>query len=293
MRFVLTLIGAAPDCRLPGVAAAVRKALRTVAGPAWLAVGAACDFFFEGADPDAIERKVRAIIGDAAIDLFVQPAIGRRKRLLVADLESTIIENEMLDELGSILGIGPAIAKITRRAMNGEIDFAEALAARLALLAGTETHVLAAAAARTRLTPGAQSLLATSRRNGMATALVTGGFTFFAEPLAAQLGFDRVIANRLEIVESRLTGNAQPPIVTGETKKETLLGLAHELGIPPAATLAVGDGANDLPMLNAAGLGVAFHAKPIVAAAARFRLDYADLTGLLYAQGYRREQILG
>jgi phosphoserine phosphatase len=251
----------------------------------------ACDFFFDATDPDAAAREVRAIIGDAAIDLLVQPVLGRRKRLLVADLESTIIENEMLDELGSILGIGPAIAEITRRAMNGEIDFAEALAARVALLAGSETHLLAAAAARTRLTPGAQALVATARRRGMATALVTGGFTFFAEPVAAQLGFDRVVANRLEIAEDRLTGNVLPPIVTGETKKKTLIALARELGIPPEATLAVGDGANDLPMLNAAGLGIAFHAKPAVAATARFRLDHADLTGLLYAQGYRREEI--
>jgi phosphoserine phosphatase len=293
MRFVLTLISAAPDCRLTGIAAAVRKSLGTVAGPAWLAVGAACDFFFEVADPDAIEREVRALIGEAAIDLLVQPVIDRRKRLLVADLESTIIENEMLDELGSILGIGPAIAEITWQAMNGEIDFAEALAARVALLAGTETRVLAAAAARTCLTPGAQSLVATARRSGMATALVTGGFTFFAEPVAARLGFDRVIANRLEIVENRVTGKVQPPIVTGETKKETLLSLAHNLGIGPEATLAVGDGANDLPMLNTAGLGIAFHAKPAVAAASRFRLDYADLTGLLYAQGFRRAEIFG
>ena len=218
----------------------------------------------------------------------MQPAAERRKRVLVADLESTIIENEMLDELGAILGIGPLIAEITRRAMNGEINFAEALAARVNLLAGTETRVLAEAAARIRLTPGAKSLVATMRANGATTALVTGGFTTFADHIAAKLGFDRVVANRLEIAAGRLTGRVLPPIVTGETKRQTLLALARELGIAPAATLAIGDGANDLAMLDAAGLGVAFHAKPAVAATARARFNHTDLTSLLYAQGYRK-----
>ena len=192
----------------------------------------------------------------------------------------------MLDELGEILGIGPRISEITRRAMNGEIDFAGALAARVALLAGTGIGVLAVAVARIRLTSGAAVLVATMRGNGAATALVTGGFTIFADPVAGQLGFDRVAANRLEIAEDRLTGRVLPPIVTGESKRKILLGLAAELGIAPGAAIAVGDGANDLPMLDAAGLGVAFRAKPLVAAAARQRLDHADLTGLLYAQGY-------
>jgi phosphoserine phosphatase len=172
--------------------------------------------------------------------------------------------------------------------MNGEIDFAEALAARVGLLAGTETRVLAEAAACIRLTPGAKSLVATMRASGATTALVTGGFTIFADHIAAKLGFDRVVANRLEIAEGRLTGCVLPPIVTGETKRQTLLDLTGAIGAAPAATLAVGDGANDLAMLDVAGLGVAFHAKPAVAAVVRARLDYADLTGLLYAQGYRK-----
>ncbi len=194
----------------------------------------------------------------------------------------------MLDELGAMLGLGSEIAEITRRAMNGEIDFAEALAARVALLTGTKSEVLAEAATRIRLRPGARSLVATMRRSGALTALVTGGFTFFADQVGAELGFDRIVANRLEIVEDRLTGRVMPPIVTGDTKKEALLAFAAELAVAPAETLAVGDGANDLPMLNAAGLGIAFHAKPAVAAVARTRLDHADLTGLLYAQGYRK-----
>jgi phosphoserine phosphatase len=170
--------------------------------------------------------------------------------------------------------------------MNGELDFAGALAARVALLVGTESRLLSEAAARIRLTRGAAVLVTTMRRAGALTALVTGGLAIFADPVAGQLGFDRVAANRLEIAEDRLTGRVLPPIVTGATKRQILLGLAAELGIAPGAAIAVGDGANDLPMLDAAGLGVAFRAKPLVAAAARHRLDHADLTGLLYAQGY-------
>lgn len=286
MRLVVTLIAAGLDRRLPQLAAGVGDALAVGAEPVWLATDEACDLFVDASEPGAIMTAARAAIGDAAVDILVQPVAGRGKRLLVADLKSTIIENEMLDELGEILGIGPRISEITRRAMNGEIEFAGALAARVALLAGTGTGVLAAAAARIRLTPGARGLVATMRRAGAVTALVTGGFTIFADPVAGQLGFDRVAANRLEIAEDRLTGRLLPPIVTGESKRKILLRLAAELGIAPGAAIAVGDGANDLPMLDAAGLGVAFRAKPLVAAAARQRLDHADLTGLLYAQGY-------
>lgn len=286
MRSVLTLIAAGPDHRLAGIAAAVRDALGVTGEPVWLAAAEACDISVDVEEPAAIESAVRTVIGGAPIDFMLQPSHGRRRRLLVADLESTIIANEMLDELAAMLDLGDQIARITRRAMNGDIDFAAALAARVALLAGTETRVLAEATTRIRFSPGARTLVATLRRDGVATALVTGGFTVFAEPIAAQLGFDRVVANRLETAGDRLTGRVIPPIVTGETKRITLLRLARELGIAPAATLAVGDGANDLPMLNAAGLGIAYHAKPAVAAAIRTRLNHAGLTGLLYAQGY-------
>ncbi|MGH7111423.1 MAG: phosphoserine phosphatase SerB, partial [Stellaceae bacterium] len=214
-------------------------------------------------------------------------------RLLVADLEATVIENEMLDELADLIGLGPRVAAITARAMNGEIDFLAALRERVALLAGVEARVLDAAAARIRITPGAAALIATMRREGAVTALVSGGFTVFAERVGAALGFDHVVANRLEVSSGRIVGAISPPIVTGEVKRETLLALAAAHGIAPIETLAVGDGANDLPMLQAAGLGLAFHAKPRVAAAARFRLDHADLSGLLYAQGYRQRDFVG
>jgi phosphoserine phosphatase len=288
MRLAITLISAAPDPGLVGFAAKVRAALAVAPEPVWLAVHEACDLFIDLAEPQAVAACVRAILGGAAIDVVVQPAALRRKRLLVADLESTIIANEMLDELGALLGIAPQIAAITRRAMAGEIDFGESLAARAALLAGAKADVLAAAASRIRFTNGARTLVATMHRAGAMTALVTGGFAIFADAVGAELGFDRVIANRLEIADGLLTGRIEPPVLTAEGKRQALLALAAEQGVAPARSIAVGDGANDIAMLKAAGLGVAFHAKPVVAAEAAVRLDHADLTGLLYAQGYRK-----
>ena len=293
MEMVLTLIaGPRGRSRLPRLAPAIAAALGIGSKPDWLAPGQACDLVLDVASPARPEETARALVKGAGIDVLVQPVAARRKRLLVADLESTIIENEMLDELAERLGIRPQVAEITRRAMNGEIDFVAALEARVALLKGIGTRVLEKAAARIRLTPGARALVATMRRAGATTALVSGGFTVFAEPVAATLGFDRVVANRLDLVGGRITGTVRRPIVTRDTKRQALLSLATELGITPAQTIAVGDGANDLPMLAAAGLGIAFHPKPMVAEIARWHLDHADLTGLLYAQGYRRDEFV-
>lgn len=277
MQHVITLIAG------PGADAALHDAV-TGLGADWLGPSA-CDLI--GVD----EAAARAAIARRAIDVIVQPMEGRRKKLLVADLESTIIENEMLEELADFLGLRAPVAEITRRAMNGEIDFVGALTERVALLRGLPESVLGEAAARIRIMPGARSLIATLRRHSATTALVSGGFTVFAERVATEIGFDRVIANRLDIADGKLAGTVSPPIVTAETKHDTLVELAAELGIGLDATLAVGDGANDLPMLQAAGLGVAFRAKPAVAAASRWRIDHADLTALLYAQGYRQEEI--
>jgi len=293
MELVLTLIaGAGGRRRLSGIVVTIAEALGRGSEPLWLASEEACDVVFDAPDPTKAEQTARAVIDDAPIDTLVQPVAGRRKRLLVADFESTIIENEMLDELAEPLGLRPRIAEITRSAMNGEIDFTAALEARVALLKGVNARLLENAAERIRLTPGARTLVATMRRGGAATALVSGGFAVFADPVAAALGFDRVIANHLDRVRGKLAGTVRRAIVTPESKRETLLALAKESGIPPAETIAVGDGANDLPMLAAAGIGIAFRAKPSVAGAARWRLDHADLTGLLYAQGYRKDEFV-
>jgi phosphoserine phosphatase len=278
---------------LTDLVAGLAVALPLAGTPEWLAPGTACDLRLAGIAREAADAAARQAIGGAAIDVLVQPSAGRRKRVLVADLEATIIENEMLDELADFIGRRAHVAEITRRAMNGEIDFAAALAERVVLLKGLPESLLTEAASRIRLTPGARALIATARAAGVRTALVSGGFTVFAERVAGDLGFERVVANRLEIAGGRIAGTVAAPIVTGDTKRDTLLALAEECAVSRSATLAVGDGANDLPMLAAAGLGIAFHAKPAVAAAARWRIDHADLTALLYAQGYRQSEIVG
>jgi phosphoserine phosphatase len=293
VNLVMTVIaGRGAERVLPDLVAALAPALPLAGAPDWLAPGSACDLPLAGIAGDDAEAAARQAIGDAAIDVLVQPAAGRRKRILVADFEATIIENEMLDELADFIGRRSEVAEITRRAMNGEIDFAAALNERVALLKGLPASVLDTAATRIRLTPGARALVATARAAGVRTALVSGGFTVFAERVAGELGFERVVANRLDIAEGRVAGTVRAPIVTGDTKRDTLVAMAEECAVSRSATLAVGDGANDLPMLLAAGLGIAFHAKPAVATAARWRIDHADLTALLYAQGYRQNEII-
>ena len=293
MTMVLTLIaGVRGRQTLPHLAGAVARVVGISGDPSWLADDA-CDLVLAATSPMLAEAAARAVIGKAEIDVLVQPATNRRKRLLVADMESTIIENEMLDELADFIGRRQEVSEITRRAMNGEIDFTAALEARVSLLAGLPDHVLEEAACRIRLRAGARELIATMRSAGAVTALVSSGFMIFAKAVAVELGFDHVVANRLDLTAGRIAGTVSPPIVTGESKRESLLSLAAEHEVPLQHSMAVGDGANDLPMLAAAGIGMAFHAKPAVASSARWRLDHADLTGLLYAQGYRKEEIVG
>lgn len=261
----------------------------------WLSPKRAVDISFGNLDPEQAETAVRAAlrreIGELALDMVAQAPARRRKRLLVADMESTVIANEMLDELADLLGLGPHIAEVTARAMNGEIDFATALRDRVALLRGKPATALEEAARRMRVTPGARELVATMRGAGAFAVLVSGGFRTFTGPVRAELGFDLDIANELAIDGTEIAGSVREPVLGREAKLAALRALAADRGLPLADTLAVGDGANDLPMLEAAGLGVAFHGKPAVVERARHRIDHADLTALLYVQGYREAEI--
>jgi len=293
---VLTLISARRD----GLAAETVEAIRAALGklgadvgrPDWLCDRTACDLPFADLNDDQADAAARALLGDRPVDVLAQPTAERRKRLLIADMESTLIENEMLDELADYVGKRAEIAAITARAMNGELDFAGALDARVALLAGLDQSVLDESAQRIRYMPGAAALIATMQANGAQTAIVSGGFRWYTALVAQKLGVGQDFGNRLEIRHGKLTGRVVPPVLGREAKLETLVRLATEAGLPLAATLAVGDGANDLDMIGAAGLGVAFRAKPIVATQAKWRVMHGDLTALLYAQGYRDGEIV-
>jgi len=267
------------DGTVQAAAAILRAGGARVGAPDWLAPGIACDIPFEG---------TALSFGMTGIDAVILPAAGRRKQLLVADMESTMIENEMLDELADFLGLREKIAAITRRAMNGEIDFAGALAERVGLLKGLPVARLDEAARRIRYTPGGATLVATMKKHGAYCALVSGGFSHFTRMVAARLGFDFDAANILEHDGKALAGTVQTPILGKEAKLATLRHLSSARELPMAYTMSVGDGANDLPMLKEAALGVAFHAKPAVAAEVPVRIDHGDLTALLYLQGYRK-----
>ncbi len=227
------------------------------------------------------------------IDLIVQPALGRRKRLLLADMDSTMIEQECIDELADEAGVGVPVAAITARAMNGELNFEMALRKRVALLKGLPASVIEGVIAnRITLMPGGKTLLATMKANGAYAALVSGGFTAFTAEIAAVLGFDENRANRLLVEGGVLTGKVAEPILGKAAKVQALRDLTAQLGITPAEALAVGDGANDLGMLALAGTGVALHAKPMVAAQCEVRVNHGDLTGLLFLQGYARAEFV-
>lgn len=281
MSYVLTLVGKPLD---PARAASL---LDGAGAPDWLGPDA-CDLPFAGPDPSEAEARLRREL--PGVDLLAQPRDGRRKRLLVADMDSTVIANECIDEMADMLGLKPKIAAITERAMRGEIDFAGALRERVALLKGLRVAALERVwRERIRLTPGARTLAVTMRAHGAYAALVSGGFTFFTARVREAAGFDWDQANALVVEGDALTGTVREPILDSGAKLAALRRLAAERGLAPGETLAVGDGANDLDMIRAAGLGVAFRAKPIVAEAARARVERGDLTTLLYFQGYRRD----
>lgn len=275
----------------------VESMARILAGaqtPLWLADRVAADIPFtppSEAEAGHLIEVLRHTCAGAPIDIVVQPALGRRKKLLLADMDSTIIAQECVDELAHCLGVKEHVAKITERAMRGEIEFVPALRERVALLAGLDASIIdELLAVRITFTPGAATLVATMRAHGAFTALVTSGFSQFTQQLADRLGFDAIETNTLVVERGKLTGALVEPVHGESAKRDALVRLRSELGLAHSETLAVGDGANDIPMLVEAGLGVAFHAKPVVAALAKARIDHADLTALLYAQGYRKQE---
>lgn len=290
MTHVLTLT-ATPGGLTPALLVRARQALGDLGAaagtPDWLAPERAADLPFDALAPEQAVAAARAALGDAPVDLIAVPAEGRRKHLLLADMDSTIVTTETLDEIAAFAGLKEKIAAITARAMNGELDFKAALRERVGMLAGLPLSALEATWAETKLMPGAEALVRTMRAHGAHCALVSGGFTFFTGRVADRVGFHEHHSNVLEIADGALTGKVAEPILDKDSKLAALKRLASEKGLPLAATITVGDGANDLPMLQAAGLGVAYYAKPVVAAAARARVEHTDLTALLFAQGYR------
>ncbi len=289
---ITTLI--APSGLSPAYVAAASAAITAAGGTVQqsLAVDPPCahELVVDGMAAAALRAALEAL--DQPVDVVVQPSGARRvKALMVADMDSTMIGQECIDELADFAGKKAEIAAITERAMHGELDFSEALDARVAALAGlAESVVSTCLAERIRLMPGAATLIATLRALGSRTVLVSGGFTVFTGPIAHRLGFDRQVANVLHMQNGALAGTVARPIVDSATKRAVLLAEAEALGVPLAATLAVGDGANDIPMLEAAGLGIAYHAKPRAAAAADAAIRFGNLTTLLWAQGIRRDQ---
>jgi phosphoserine phosphatase len=257
----------------------------------WLDPGVAAEFALEAVPANLWE--VWDGFQAMGIDLAVQPAVGRKKRMLIADMDSTMIQQECIDELADEAGVGAYVAGITARAMNGELDFEAALRERVGLLKGLEEAVIARVIRdRITLMPGGQALVATMRGNGGYAALVSGGFTAFTGAIAGVLGFDENRANTLLVEGGRLTGAVAEPILGKAAKVQALEEISARLGISPAEAVAVGDGANDLGMLGIAGMGVALHAKPSVQAECQLRVNHGDLTALLYLQGYRREEFL-
>lgn len=295
MSYVLTLIGAegAHEAIAP-IADDIATAIKASHPPIWLSAEA-CDITFRFADEHALaqaQTAIRAIPANAPVDSFIQPVEGRRKRMLVADMDSTIIQQECLDEVAAAAGIGPKIAAITERAMRGELVFEDALRERIALLKGfPEEKLQEVLEKRISLTPGARELAATMRANGGRAVLVSGGFTFFTNAIAMRAGFDVDYANRFIIEDGAIAG-VDEPILGQDAKLAAMEKEAGRAGTSLREVIAVGDGANDLAMLKAAGLGVAFRAKPVVAAEADVKIQYGDLTALLYIQGYRKKDFV-
>jgi phosphoserine phosphatase len=262
----------------------------------WLAHSYAADIYVSGVPAHDVREILKTIFSTMAVDIIVQPVATRRKKFLIADMESTMIEQEMLDEIAAAIGIGEHVATITRRAMNGELDFTAALKERVGLLKGHPESLLEEVGRRVTFMPGAKTLLATMTKHGAFSWLVSGGFTGFAAPVAHELGFSEAYANRLTINDGVIAGEVMEPVLDKNTKKALLERACVEMQIGMEQTLAVGDGANDIPMLNTSndggGLGIAYHAKPSVRQSVAQQVNYGDLTTLLFAQGYRLDEFI-
>ncbi|MBU4432823.1 MAG: phosphoserine phosphatase SerB [Alphaproteobacteria bacterium] len=285
MPTVLTVVGADPDAYAQAVSRVEARlsSRREDLGPL------AADFFVESGDLPSL----KADLADLPVDLAVQSVANRRKRLLIADMDSTIINVECLDELADFAGVKDKVSEITERAMRGELAFEGALRERVGMLTGLSVDALQSCYdQRVRLNPGAKTLVETMAAHGARCALVSGGFTFFTSRVAKAAGFHLNRANTLIEADGKLTGQVGEPILGKEAKLAALVEETAALGLTPADALAVGDGANDLAMIEAAGLGVAYRAKPIVAAQAHAKVDHADLTALLYFQGYKASEFV-
>lgn len=257
----------------------------------WLEADTACDIFYDRLPVDEAERTLLYLLANVPFDAITQVSEGRRKKLLLSDMDSTIITCECIDELADYAGIKDKVSVITERAMNGELDFIAALKERVALLKGLpETVLQECYDSRVKLMGGAEALVKTMAAHGATTVLISGGFTFFTARVAEVAGFKHNIANMLGIEDGKLNGQVKGAIIDKHAKEETLLGFQQELRLSRSEILAVGDGANDLPMLLSAGLGVAYHAKPTVRAQANAQINHCDLTALLYAQGFTKQE---
>lgn len=297
MTLVATLIANERDPAITdAVLAEVRAVLATEHQPRILHGEVAAEILVPGeaAAAPALQRRLRAALACVPVDVAVLPAgRHRRKRLFLADMDSTMIEQECIDELADTIGLRAGVSAITERAMRGEIAFEPALRERVALLRGLPLATIENLIRdRITLTPGGRTLVRTMKAHGTHTCLISGGFTLFTGPVAAMIGFDEAHATTLGVDDGRLTGTVEEPIVGKATKRATLIALRFRFGLDPEDTLAVGDGANDLDMLTEAGLGVAFRAKPAVATAARVEINHGDLTALLYLQGFAASEFV-
>ena len=290
MALVATLVANPSNPVLSAALGEKAAAAVNASGLYWLADGVACDIALrDGTDAVDAERQLREAVAGQPVDVIVQDAETRRKRLLIADMDSTMIGQECIDELAAEVGLKDQVAVITARAMNGEIAFEPALIERVGLLKGLSLGVVDDVIEKhITLTPGGIELVATMKAKGAYTALVSGGFTVFTGPIGKRIGFDENRANRLVVKDGILDGTVEEPILGRQAKVDALIDITERLGITPEDAMAVGDGANDLGMIKLAGSGVALHAKPTVSAEAKIRIDHGDLTALLYIQGYRK-----